>query len=67
MDEYDSVVLMREALEAYEVWEGRLLTTDEAWPSNRDTPVFTEDLFEELLKCQALRNKALGKETIGEG
>jgi hypothetical protein len=53
---------MIKALQAYEQWEAHLIDCDKAWRKDSSLPVFTEELFEELMQCQVLRNKALGKE-----
>lgn len=50
---------MEEALKAYEQWEGHLITTDEAWIEGEDYPSFTDELWDELLECQRLRNASL--------
>jgi hypothetical protein len=50
---------MRKALEAYEQWEANLITTDKAWTEGEAYPSFTDELWDELLECQRLRNIAL--------
>jgi hypothetical protein len=49
-----------QALRAYEKWEAKLVLDREAWDNDRRSfPQLTEDLWDELLLCQGLRNEAL--------
>ncbi|GAB3318086.1 hypothetical protein GCM10027299_09600 [Larkinella ripae] len=52
-------------LKRYELWEAHLIQEDSMWELGV-TPRFTDELYEELMELQTLRNdaiaKALGKE-----
>jgi hypothetical protein len=51
---------IKRALLAYQSWEANLVLNREAWDNDkREYPQLTEELWDELLDCQKLRNEAL--------
>lgn len=47
---------------AYETWEADLILCQEAWDGGwADLPKLTEELWDRLLKIQAMRNAAVAK------
>lgn len=53
-----------EVLKRYDAWEARLIESDEAWEGRNFA--ITDELYEEFMEIQALRNQAIEKAT-GKG
>lgn len=49
--------LLIEVLKRYETWEANLIMEDSCWEGS--LPTLTNELYEELLEIQKLRNEAL--------
>ena len=47
-----------DVLREYEKWEADLIESREAW-GDRALPIFTQELWDGLLRIQKLRNRAL--------
>lgn len=45
-------------IEAFTQWEANLIMSKEAWRGNDGLPVFTQELYDEWLNIQKLRNEA---------
>lgn len=50
-----------EIAKRYELWEAKLLETSESWGSEDGLPQFTQELFDEWIELQTLRNLAIAK------
>jgi len=45
----------------YEAWEAKLIRADDAWNSENGLPALNQELYDELMEIQTLRNTALEK------
>ena len=57
MNKEEQTLVLIDVLKRYEQWEANLIMEDSCWEGS--TPTLTNELYEELLEIQELRNKAL--------
>lgn len=57
-----------EVARRYEAWEGKLILSEEAWRGGvAELPTLTDELWDDLLEIQGLRNAAIAKATGRSG